>query len=223
MSTLNDPGPKPITALARRETATKRTRTRCLRGEALSNKWLRGALSILNSLSSRSSRFESPIPFSRPTSRAGSSCGFVPSSPEPKLPLFRPLASPCFSNSPSNFSNSPCFSNSSPAYLPPSWASAPGSSQESTTRVIRINQQSLLTSSTTLAPADNNNEQQLFSRLACPQTAPHPSPSSPLLTQMQLSTTSSPLQPPTTSSPTPGWRPSSRPGATPSPIFQPTK
>ena len=116
-------------------------------------------MSILNSLSSRSSRFESPIPFSRPTSRAGSSCGFVPSSPEPKLPLFRPSASPCFSNSPSNFSNSPCFSNSSPAYLPPSWArSAQGSSQESTTRVIRINQQSLLTSSTTQAPADNNND-----------------------------------------------------------------
>ena len=158
-------------------------------------------MSILNSLSSRSSRFESPIPFSRPTSRAGSSCGFVPSSsPEPKLPLFRPSASPCFSNS-------------SPAYLPPSWASAQGSSQESTTRVIRINQQSLLTSSTALAPADNNNQQQLFSRLACPQTSPHPSPSSPLPT---------PLQPPT-SSPTPGWRPSSRPGATPSPIFQPTK
>ena len=212
MFTLNDPGPKLITALARRETATKRTRTRCPRGEARSNKWLRGALSIMSSLLSRSSRFESPIPFSRPTSRAGSSCGFVPSSsPEPKLPLFRPSASPCFSNS-------------SPAYLPPSWASATGSSQESTTRVIRINQQSLLTSSTTQAPADNNNQQQLFSRLACPQTsAPHPSPSSPLPTQMQLSTTSSPLQLPTTSSPTPGWRPSSRPGATPSPIFQPTK
>ena len=178
-------------------------------------KQMAARFSLIQSMSNspQCSRFESPVPPSRPTSRAGSSCGMmmagspmtVRSSPEPKLLTFRPSASPCFSNS-------------SPAYLPPSWAGSGSSNQESTTRVIRINQQSLLTSSAAPAALPAVDDQQpLFSRLACPPAAPHPSPSSPL--------PASSLQQQIMSPPTPVWPPSGsvRPSSSPSPIFQPTK